>query len=297
MRTLSEKLRWITAVAILTALSAFSAGSGADLPEVRKQGVLRHLGIPYANFVTGSGTGLDVELMQGFAKHLGVRYEYVKTDWGTVIEDLTGKKVAPKGSDVETLGTAPVKGDVVANGFTILPWREKVVDFSSPTFPSQIWLIARATSKIRPIKPSGNLEDDIINTRKLMNGKRVLSLRNTCLDPVANKLAETGADVICFNGKLNELAPAVLSGKAEMTILDVPDALVALKKWRGKIKVIGPVSGKQLMGVAFPKEAPQLREAFDHYFEQCVKNGSYRQLVNRYYPAVFDYFPEFLHSK
>ncbi len=289
-----KKSRLILALTILVNLFALPVAFGADLPEIRKQGVLRHLGIPYANFVTGPNTGLDVELMQGFARHLGVRYEYVKTDWGTVIGDLTGKKIAPRGTDVEILGTAPIKGDVIANGLTMLPWREKIVDFSHPTFPSQIWLIAGAKSKTRPIKPSGSFEQDIAHTRELMNGMKVLALKSTCLDPDTNKLNETGAQVICFKGNLNELAPAVLAGEAEMTILDVPDALVALKKWPGKIKIIGPVSRKQQMAVAFPKEAPQLREEFNRYFEQCLNDGSYHRLVNHYYPAVFGYFPEFL---
>ncbi len=34
-----------------------------DLDEIKKSGVLRHLGVPYANFVTGSGDGMDVELV------------------------------------------------------------------------------------------------------------------------------------------------------------------------------------------------------------------------------------------
>nr|MBP8266208.1 hypothetical protein [Zoogloea sp.] len=39
-----------------------------DLQDIRARGVLRHLGIPYANFVTGSGDGLDVEIVQRFAR-------------------------------------------------------------------------------------------------------------------------------------------------------------------------------------------------------------------------------------
>lgn len=52
-----------------------------DLQDAKKSVVLRHLGIPYANFVTGDGDGMDVELIQKFAKPLGVNYQYVKTDW------------------------------------------------------------------------------------------------------------------------------------------------------------------------------------------------------------------------
>jgi len=52
---------------------------------------------------------------------------------------------------------------------------------------------------------------------------------------------------INIQGKLNEIAAAMLNKEAEMTILNVPDALVALDKWKGKIKIIGPVSDKQGM--------------------------------------------------
>lgn len=273
-------------------LSAVTA-IGGDLPEVKKAGVLRHLGIPYANFVTGSGDGMDVEIIQLFAKHLGVKYEYVKTDWGTVVEDLIGKKVKAKGDEVEFGETVPVKGDLIANGFTILPWRQKAVDFSDPTFPSRIWLVARADSKMTPITPTKNSEKDIATTRALLKGKKVLALPKTCLDPTGNKLDATGADVVIFDGNLNELAPALVNNKAELTILDVPDALIGLEKWPGKIKIIGPTSGKQLMGAAFPKESPLLREAFNKFLKKIRKDGSYDRIVKKYYPTAALHFPDF----
>jgi hypothetical protein len=35
---------------------------------------------------------------------------------------------------------------MIAIGFTVLPWREKVLLYSAPTFPSQVLLVARADS-------------------------------------------------------------------------------------------------------------------------------------------------------
>jgi ABC-type amino acid transport substrate-binding protein len=293
---------YIKTLAVLLAASAFatitaSAVIAADLDEIRQRGVLRHLGIPYANFVTGAGDGMDVELARSFARYLGVRYEYVASDWGTVVQDLVGKKVVVKGSDVEYPEDAPVKGDMIANGFTVLAWREKAVNFSAPTFPSQIWLIARADSKVRPIKPTGAVEKDIEKTRALLKGKGVLAVEKTCLDPALYNLAATGANVICFKGKLNELAPAVINNEAEMTVLDVPDALIALEKWPGKIKIIGPISNKQVMGAAFPKDAPKLLEAYNKFLKKARKDGSYMKVVNAYYPSAIRYFPAFFKGK
>lgn len=283
---------WLCVMVMLMIISLGFA-SGADLSVIKQKGVLRHLGVPYANFVTGSGDGLDVELVQLFAQNIGVTYEYVKTDWKHVIGDLVGKRVKPKEKDVEILGDVPIRGDIIANGFTILPWRHKVVEYSTPTFPTQVWLMARAESPMKPISPSGDIFKDIAAVKMLVKGHTVLGVANTCLDPALYGLKEAGAFVRLFSGNLNELAPAVINRNAEATILDVPDALIALDKWPGKIKVIGPISPRQVMGLGFAKTTPMLREAFNRFFEECKKDGTYPRLVKKYYPAVFSYYPEF----
>ncbi len=265
----------------------------ADLPEIKARGVLRHVGVPYANFVTGTGDGMDVELVTLFAQDLGVKYEYIKTSWKNIISDLTGKKVKAKGDDIQVLGEAPVKGDLIACGFTILPWRQKIVDYSTPTFTTQVWLVAKAETSLSPITPSGDIRQDISAVKAFLQGHSLLGKANTCLDPALYNLERTGAKVKLFPRGLNELAPAVINGESEMTLLDVPDALIALEKWPGKIKVIGPISGMQSMGAAFAKDSPQLREAFNRFLEKCKQDGTYLRLVKKYYPAVLSYYPDF----
>ena len=272
-------------------------GFGADLPDIKARGVLRHLGVPYANFVTRTQDGLDVELVKLFAQDLGVKYEYVETSWENIIADLTGKKVKAKGDNVQVLGEAPVKGDLIACGFTILPWREKIIDYSTPTFPTQVWLIAQAESPQKPITPAGDIDQDITAVKAMLKGHSLLGKTNTCLDPSLYNLDQTGAQIKLFPGGLNELAPALLNGEAQMTLLDVPDALIALGKWPGKIKVIGPLSRRQEMGAAFTKDSPQLRQAFNRFLEKCQKDGTYQRLVNKYYPDVLSYFPDFFAKK
>jgi len=126
-----------------------------------------------------------------------------------------------------------------------------------------------------------------------MKGRSVLSMENTCLDPRLYNLSATGAKIVCTKGQLNDMAPALLKGDAEMTILDVPDALIALQKWPGKLKIIGPVSDKQQMAPAFAKEAPQLRDAYNQFLAKVRKDGTYMKLVNKYYPTARSFFPDF----
>jgi len=272
-------------------------GSAAqDLDAIKERGVLRHLGLPYANFVSGAGDGLSVDLMQLFAKHLGVRYEYADTTFATAIADLTGKQHTkdPKGKDV--VQPAPVKGDVIAMGFTVLAWRKELVAFSDPSFPTQIWLITAPMSALTPIVPSDDIEADIRQVKKMLNGRTLLVKAGTCLDPSLYRLSETGAKLKEFPGGLHEIFPAMLQGAADATILDVPDALVAMKKWAGQVKIIGPVSAEQQMAEAFRKDDRKLRQAYNDFLDQCRKDGTYIRLIQKYYPDAVYYYSKFFEN-
>lgn len=293
MKMMKSWLGVLTLAMCLALPAVVLAAEGRDLPDVQKRGVLRHLGIPYANFVHSKDTGLDVELMRLFAAHLGVRYEFVQEDWGTILASLVGKTVKVQGTQVEFTGNAPIKGDLIANGMTVLEWRKNVLEFSTPTFPTQVWLVAKHDAPITPIKGTGDLRKDIALTREKLKGTTVLCKTGTCLDPALFDLDAAGAKARLFEGSLNDIAPAVILGKAGITLLDVPDALVALQKWPGKIKIIGPLTERQDMAIAFPKDSPKLAAAFNEFFIKLQTNGTYEKLVRKYYPGVFKYFPDF----
>lgn len=260
-------------------LATFSA----ELTSNTEVQTLRHLGVNYANFVnsgTDGLTGLDVELIRRFAGYLGIQYEWVQTSWSTVLSDL------------------PQKGDLIANGLTILPSREELVAFSTPTFPTGVWLIAKADSAIQPVSPSGDIRKDIEEVKRKMKDHSVLSMKNTCLDSTLYGLDQYGANISIFTASenLHDMAPALLEGQAETTLLDIPDALIALQKWPGDIKIIGPVSEYQEMGVAFPKGHQKMLNKFNLFFEELKKSGEYRKMVEKYYPTVFLYYDDFFIS-
>jgi len=264
-----------------------------NLAEIRTSGVLRHLGVPYAGFVTGEGRGLDAEMMKAFAAHLGVRYEFVSTDWPSAIPDLIGKTFVIEGSSTTFTGETPVRGDVLASGLTVLPWRETLLSYSTPTFPTQVWLVVRADSPVEPIVPSGDTAADITMTRARLRDMKVLCKSGTCLDPRLFDLDTAGASGTDFPGSLNDLAPAVILGDAQATLLDVPDAVMALQKFPGKIKVIGPLTVEQRMAVAFRKDQPELLAEFNRFLDAYVQSGAYLVEVNKHYPLIHRFFPEF----
>lgn len=279
----------------LLALLTTALPASADLDDIKARGELRHLGIRYANFVTGAGDGFDVELAQGFARQIGVKYTLVYSDFYTVMRDLLGKDVARKGNEVELTGDFPVKGDMIATGFTVLPWREKVVLYSEPTFPSQVLLITKAAASYTPIKESGSLKQDIAATKQMIGNKSLLVMERTCLDPANYELKGKGIDLRPYtkSTNINEMVPTLLEGATEFSLLDVPSAILDLQKWAGHIKVLGPVSEEQQLAAAFPKSSPRLRDAFNAYLKQIRADGSYDALVRKYYPGIQRYFPEF----
>jgi ABC-type amino acid transport substrate-binding protein len=272
-----------------------ASSSAADLAEIKKRGEIRHIGIRYANFVTGAGDGLDVELMQGFAKRIGVSYKLVYSDFYSVIRDLLGKDVVQKSGEITLTGDYPVKGDVISTGFTILPWSEAVLLYSDPVLPSQVLLVAPAESDLQPIEDGADLEVDIANTRKAIGSRSVLVMERTCLDPINYGLVNVGIDLKAYNrsSNLNEMVPAMLNKEAELTLLDVPDAILDLRKWAGRIKILGPISGQQMLATAFPKDAPALRDQFNAYLRDIKASGAYDRLVDKYYPGIRRFFPEF----
>lgn len=282
----------------LVCLNMQAAAFAADLDDIKAKGELRHLGIPYARFVTGAGDGFDVELTQGFARDLGVRYTLVYTNFYSVIRDLLGKNVVRVGDKVTLEGDFPIKGDMIATGFTVLPWRAQVLLYSEPTFPSQVMLIARADSPIRPIRGSDDLYKDIVETKALIGSHSLLVMEKTCLDPANYGLKGGDIELRAYtkSTNINEMVPALLQLDADLSLLDVPDLVLDMQKWAGKFKVIGPISEEQVLAAAFPKDAPNLRDAYNAYLQKVKADGTYDRLVDKYYPGIRRYFPGFFGS-
>jgi len=269
--------------------------SAADLKDIQARGELRHLGIKYANFVTGAGDGFDVELVQGFAKHIGVKYTLVYSDFYTIIRDLLGKDVNVSDGKATLTGNFAVKGDMIATGFTVLPWRKQILLYSDPVFPTQVLLVARAEAPQQPLSGSQSLAKDIQDTKAMIGKKSLLVMEKTCLDPAGYGLKGKGFDLRPYtkNTNINEMVPAMLDGVAEYTLLDVADVILDLQKWAGRIKVLGPISEEQEMAAAFPQNSPQLRDAFNEYLRKVKADGTYDKLVRKYYPGIHAYFPNF----
>ena len=92
---------------------------------------------------------------------------------------------------------------------------------------------------------------------------------------------------------INDVVPAMLKRESDMTLLDVPDVLVALELWPGQIKVIGPISEEQRMAAGFRKDSPELRKACNAFLARTKADGTYMRLVKKYFRVAPRYLPDF----
>ncbi|MFT7052847.1 MAG: membrane-bound lytic murein transglycosylase MltF [Psychromonas sp.] len=277
-----------------------------DLQEVKAAGVLRHIGIPYANFVTISPAdgklnegGLDVDIIRGFAVYLGVEYQFVIGRSDNVYGLLTGQNAQYTDHKIVFGKQEKIQGDLIADGVTILDWRKNIVDFSDDYFPAGIWLFARSDSTLQPIIPSGSILEDIEQVKKQLNGREVLGRKHSSLDPALYHLKATGAQILDsrYDQRPDEMVLSIIKNSAETTLVDVVDGLTALATWSGAIKAIGPISEAQRMAVVFPKSSPKLRQAFNTYLKKIRADGRFNKMVKKHYPEIFNFYPVYFSKK
>jgi ABC-type amino acid transport substrate-binding protein len=279
----------IRVMVLLCIISLPTSVFAQDIEQIKEKGVLRHLGVEYANFVKLEGndiSGMSIEIVRLFAKSIGVQYQFVQSDWNEIIQALIGKEFKIlSDNNVRIMNIqSEVRGDLICTGLTVLPWREKLIAYSEPTFPTQIWAI---TKKGRP----DQIQKDLLHpsdVKFFLQEFSVLGKTNTCLDP---KLYGLKSRIKYFPGSVNDLAAAVIDDQADFGILDCPDTLIALRKWPEELMVIGPVSEVQSMAVGFRPESEKLRAAFNEFLHQIKQNGVYYRIVKKYYPDIFFFLP------
>lgn len=121
------------------------------------------------------------------------------------------------------------------------------------------------------------------------------SLPQMVLEPAAKALSRTSAfnptQIPIFQSESRYAIPKYsflyLAGQTGSA-----NDLAAWNNWPGQIKV-GPITGIQDRGVGFRKDSPQLREAFNRFFATINRDGTYLRLVQKYYPTVLDYYPDY----
>ena len=217
-------------------------GASADLKTIKPGTLLVGVDVPYPPFEQGRPPdyeGFEIDLMNEIASRLGLETEYKDTPFDTIFRDL-----------------AQGKFDAAVAGSTILPEREKVVDFGNPWFLTEQSLLVQDDSDIKTI-------DDLA-------GKTVGVQKGTTGEDYAKEHANAG-DLRSYP-QIDNAFNALVAGQVEAVIFDKSGTEEAAKQLEG-LKVVESYNTGEYLAPAYAEDNDGLREAANKAFDEMKSDG------------------------
>ena len=233
-------------------------GASGDF-ETIEEGVLTvGTDAPYPPFLIGTPedpnfTGYEIELFNAIAEKIGYPDpEYSNTNFAAVFRD-----------------TANGLFDIAVVSSTILPERERVVDFTDPHYEAQQALLVPEDSDIASV-------DDL-------DGAIVGAQDGTTGEAYAND--ETGASEVRGFPQGPDAITAVVTGQVDATIIDQPVAVDAVEK-QGGMEVVEEIQTNELYGFPVAPDNDGLREAVNTALQELKDDGTVEELYEKYFSTA-----------
>jgi peptidoglycan lytic transglycosylase F len=248
---MAATIRSLLGLALL--LVAAGPVNAADLPEIRKGGVLRVLvvdGSPSFFKVKGAGDpGLDREVLDGFARLHGLKLGVVEApSWAALVPWLLDGR-----------------GDVLAGGVTETPARAQRIDFTAEVMPTRQVLVTRKPTRV--LASADQLRDERVGTVKGSS--------------MAEALQAAGID---FDGSIPSggVPEALREGRITATLSGIEDALL-YQRGDPSIQVGGFLGPPGSLAFGVRKDAPRLKQALDEYIANLRRTPTWGRLVVKYF--------------
>lgn len=247
-----KKTAWIVAASLCAFGMTAQAG---DLDQIKKDGVIRvaiAMGVPMFSFANAQmqPEGSDVSTAEMMAKDLGVKLELVP---------ITNAARVP------TIQTG--KADLAVANLAITDERAKVVDFSVPYASLQIIVAAP--------------KDVAITDYKDLKGLPIGVTRATVNDTDITKNAPD-ANIRRFEDDAT-LVTAAASGQVKAVSSQWPNVAEINKKLKSDPYESKFVQHEFMLGIAMPKQTPQLKEWVDAWVRTNLKNGRLNDAYKKYH--------------
>jgi polar amino acid transport system substrate-binding protein len=233
-------------------------GASGDF-ETIEEGVLTvGTDAPYPPFLIGTPedpnfTGYEIELFNAIAEKIGYPDpEYSNTNFAAVFRD-----------------TANGLFDIAVVSSTILPERERVVDFTDPHYEAQQALLVPEDSDIASV-------DDL-------DGAIVGAQDGTTGEAYAND--ETGASEVRGFPQGPDAITALITGQVDATIIDQPVAVDAVEK-QGGMEIAEEIQTNELYGFPVAPDNDGLREAVNTALQELKDDGTVDELYEQYFSTA-----------
>jgi ABC-type amino acid transport substrate-binding protein len=228
-------------------------GGGAAQPELIQQGkLLVGTDTPYPPFEIGQPpdiSGYDIEVLNEVAKRLNLDVTYQDTSFDTIFRDLGQGKF-----------------DIVAAASTILPDRERTVDFSDPYYLTPQSLLVAEGSDISTV-------DDL-------GGTTVGAQDGTTGEFYAQD--ETDASDVRGYPEGPDAINALKAGQVDAVIIDFAVAEDAVSKQSG-IEIAQKIVTNELYGFPVAEDNNGLREQVNGALAEMKEDGTFVKLYKKYF--------------
>lgn len=228
-------------------------GGGGDLGLINDGELLAGIDTPFAPFEQGhppNVTGYDIDVINAIADELGLEVVQQETSFTTIFRDV-----------------AQGKFDVAVAASTILPDRERTVDFSDPYYLTpQSLLVAEGETDI-------STQDDL-------GGKTVGAQDGTTGEFYAND--NTDASEVRGYPEGPDAITALRTGQVDAVIIDFAVGKDALEK-QGGIEIAQRIVTNELYGFAFAEQNDELREQVNDAIAKIKEDGTLARLYDKYF--------------
>jgi ABC-type amino acid transport substrate-binding protein len=253
------RMRIGIALVVALATAGFAAGcgddnGGGDLGLIKDGQLLAGIDTPFPPFEKGhppNVTGYDIDVINAIADEMGLEVVQEETSFETIFRDV-----------------AQGKFDVAVAASTILPGRERTVDFSDPYYLADLSLLVPES------------ETDI-KSQDDLGGKIVGAQDGTTSETYANDETDAG-EVRGYPGGTDAIN-ALRVGQVDAVIVDAPVAVDAVEK-QGGLEIAEKIVTRELYGFSFAPENDALREAVNEALTTLKEDGTITELYKKYFP-------------
>lgn len=223
---------------------------------VLKVGLDSDIGLPFILKMQDRWKGFDAELSTRFAAKIGRTINLTPLPFGSLLASLVSGKI-----------------DMISSSMSVTEERKKQIDFSDPYYRTSSCLVGFKIDQPAPTIEKLAVLDDI-------SGKRVGVLTGSVFDNfVASRYPKAQ---ICRFDNTSDILLSLKSDKLDAAIIDKITAKLVLKNNADLGLLSDDVLIKSL-GIGFNKNNPTLLNEFNDLLKELRKNGTYDQMVKRWF--------------
>jgi polar amino acid transport system substrate-binding protein len=201
--------------------------------------------------------GMDADLVHALAGVMGLKASLVNANFEAIIP-----------------GLAAGRYDLGASSFTDTKEREKTVDFVT-YFTAGISFYAKSSSN-----PGVKTVADLCGKTVAVEKGTVELEEATKQNGKCTKENKRAVNVLSFPGQ-NPVNLAIISGRAELGMVDSPVAAYQIKQTGGQLKLIGESYSFAPYGIAIPKQSGMAAPVLAA-LKQLMANGTYTQILSKW---------------